>query len=440
VELKSTPAPGTAVPVTAYLADRTEPLKLLHGLVVTGPLPVIVSSRLSLPEGMAIKVRSDEFPAGYTLNALLDVKNIERQSVLRLACADGAGGQTDLHIGEQTTDRNLQQLSPDQLFLAITTGAIPSGCSLNAVIDNGRDGRSQPVTLAHIIRAPQIDSFTLMDTAPSNGNHEFQLTGQNLEMIGQVGWDKGTGLAISGLPAPLPGPGMTQSIHVNLPDPPAPESPLYIWLRGDTEGRQTIIKAPALEPAKPQPTMTTITSSANPSFVGQPVTFDAKVDDTAVTGKLAFMDGLTVLGETPLNGGSATYTAASLAAGSHTITAVYSGDANHAGSTSSAITQTVTKQSTQTTISATPNPAAAGQDVLLTAIVAVTPPGAGDLDGVVTFYSGDAILGTANLDAKGTATFDASTLPHGDYKIKAVYTGSAAFAESTSTSITQVIQ
>ena len=47
------------------------------------------------------------------------------------------------------------------------------------------------------------------------------------------------------------------------------------------------------------------------------------------------------LGARTLNGGTATLTTSTLAVGSHSITAVYVGDLNDAGSTSSAMTQTV---------------------------------------------------------------------------------------------------
>ncbi|HEX6896809.1 MAG TPA: hypothetical protein VF146_16135, partial [Bryobacteraceae bacterium] len=140
VELKSSLQPGTTLPVTAYLVDRSEPLALSGALEVTGPLPVIASSKLSLPTGMAITVHADEFPAGYTLNALLDVKNINAKSVLRLACADSVGQQRELHIGEQASGWSLQQLSPDQLFLAFDTSGLPAGCALRGVIDNPVQG------------------------------------------------------------------------------------------------------------------------------------------------------------------------------------------------------------------------------------------------------------------------------------------------------------
>ncbi|HEY7389908.1 MAG TPA: hypothetical protein VH640_15435, partial [Bryobacteraceae bacterium] len=260
VELKSAAKQDASLPVKAYLQDRSEPLTLKDALEVTGPLPVIASSKLSLPSGMAIAVRADELPAGVTLNALLDVKNIEPGGVLRLACSDGAGQTASLHIGEQTAHWNLEQISPDQLFLAFDTSGLPAGCQLQAAIDNGRGSSSQPFPLAHILRVPRIDSFTIsqdpvQNAPPQNGVRVYQLTGQNLEMIEKLGWDEANPAQVSGLPAPLPGPGLQQSITVDLPDPPTPDVPLYVWLRGDKQGRVASIKWPALPTPPPLPTV-----------------------------------------------------------------------------------------------------------------------------------------------------------------------------------------
>lgn len=241
VELKSAPKPGTDLPVQAALKDRTDVLTFDEGIGVTGPLPVIASFKLSMPASMNIPVREGEFPAGYAMNALLDVKNIEAAGVLRLGCADGNGDPVVLHIGQETNAWNLERLSQDQLFLAFDTSALPAGCALEAAIDNGRDGKSQPVTLAHIIRVPRVDSFTV-----SAGN-QYVLTGENLEMVDKLGWDADHPVALSGLPQALPGPGLRQSVAITLPDPPAPNAPLYVWLRGDDKGRASTIQAPAVE-------------------------------------------------------------------------------------------------------------------------------------------------------------------------------------------------
>ncbi|MBV9612062.1 MAG: hypothetical protein JO091_06295, partial [Acidobacteriaceae bacterium] len=207
LQLKSTPPPGTALSLTAYVENRAEPLTFPDALQITGPLPVIASSKLSPPAGMAIALHPKEFPAGYTFTAVLDVKNIQRKSKLLLACADEVAQPAALQIGEQTAGSSLQQLSQDQLFLSFDTSGLPAGCALQATIDNGRDGRSQPFALGRIIRMPQIESFTLTTDAPASGSHTYSLTGQNLEMIEKAGWDQDQGVAITGLPAPLLGPG-----------------------------------------------------------------------------------------------------------------------------------------------------------------------------------------------------------------------------------------
>jgi hypothetical protein len=59
------------------------------------------------------------------------------------------------------------------------------------------------------------------------------------------------------------------------------------------------------------------------------------------SGTVAFQEGSTVLGTSTLSDGAATHSATSLRAGDHTITAVYSGDANFQGSISPVLTQTV---------------------------------------------------------------------------------------------------
>lgn len=246
VQLKSDPSPGTALAIKAYLQDRTEPLTYTDALQITGPVPVIASSKLSLPTGIGITLGQDEFPASYTLNALLDVKNMERKSVLVLGCADDAAQSTTLHIGEQTAKSNLQQLSPDQLFLSFDTSALPAGCSLQAAIDNGRGGKSQPFTLAHLVRIPQVDAFALSDPTLQDGTRDYSLTGQNLEMIQKVGWDGDDGVEVASLPTPIPGQGQRQSLEVRLPDPPTAQCMLHVWLRGDQEGRATMVKAPPL--------------------------------------------------------------------------------------------------------------------------------------------------------------------------------------------------
>ena len=93
-------------------------------------------------------------------------------------------------------------------------------------------------------------------------------------------------------------------------------------------------------------TTTALSSSANPSVAGRPVTFTATVSPArgtgTPTGTVTFSDGGSRIGTATLDsGGTATITTTSpLAAGSHAITASYNGDQNFTASTGS-LTQIV---------------------------------------------------------------------------------------------------
>jgi hypothetical protein len=97
----------------------------------------------------------------------------------------------------------------------------------------------------------------------------------------------------------------------------------------------------ALMQAVKQDTGTTLTSSANPSTLGQSVTFTALMYFSNATGTITFFDGTATLGSGPVTKAVATFSTSSLSAGSHSITAVYSGDGNFGGSTSAVLTQVV---------------------------------------------------------------------------------------------------
>jgi hypothetical protein len=90
-------------------------------------------------------------------------------------------------------------------------------------------------------------------------------------------------------------------------------------------------------------TTVTLTSNTASAFVGQAITFTATVKPTGMgtpAGSVSFYDGATLIGSAALIAGSASF-APVLIAGTHTITAVYAGDANFTGSTSSVLSQLV---------------------------------------------------------------------------------------------------
>jgi hypothetical protein len=184
----------------------------------------------------------------------------------------------------------------------------------------------------------------------------------------------------------------------------------------------------------------------NPSQVGQPVTLTATVTASVAgaatpTGTVTFRDGATVLGTAALDpSGRAAFTTAGLAAGTHSLTAAYGGDARSAASTSPALSQTVnpapSAAATSTALSSSRNPAPAGQLVTFTA--QVTSGASGVPTGSVTFKDGSAVLGVAPLDASGTAQL-VKSLSAGTHAISAAYGGDDAFQPSVSPVLNQQV-
>jgi hypothetical protein len=182
-----------------------------------------------------------------------------------------------------------------------------------------------------------------------------------------------------------------------------------------------------------QGTTTALTSSTNPAGIGQPVTLTAAITPATASGGVTFLDGTASLGTATLSGGTATWSSSTLTAGTHSLTAVYGGDKNDAGSTSPVLTQTVTKAASTIALSSSANPSTAGQSITLTA--AVSPATA---TGTVTFKDASNTLGTGSLSG-GAATLSVSTLSIGAHSLTAVYAGDANDNGTTSSALTQTV-
>lgn len=197
--------------------------------------------------------------------------------------------------------------------------------------------------------------------------------------------------------------------------------------------------SPVLNQVVKDVSTTALTSSLNPSTYGQAVTFTATVSHTASpvpTGTVTFKMGGTTLGTGTLDSsGVATLTTSTLTAGTHTITAVYGGDANYLGSTSAALHQVVNKATTSSTVTSSLNPSHHGQKVTFTATVTST---GGTPTGSVKFMDSATLLGARSLSG-GTAAFSTTTLTTGTHNITVVYGGSSNFAGSTSPMLVQTV-
>lgn len=191
-------------------------------------------------------------------------------------------------------------------------------------------------------------------------------------------------------------------------------------------------------------TNTGLTSSVNPAFVGQTITFSATVTSNSGTPpngeSVTFYNGSSVLGTSSLAGGVAMFSTSSLLVGTYSITAVYSGDSTFTSSTSQALTQFVdstTKSPTNTTLASSLNPSIYGQKVTFS--VTVTNNGGSPPTGYVAFtYSGRSI-GNAAVRANGVATLTLSTLDANTFPLTAIYKGDKYNLSSTSPVLNQVV-
>ena len=194
-----------------------------------------------------------------------------------------------------------------------------------------------------------------------------------------------------------------------------------------------------------EPTTTTLVSNVNPSAVGQAVTFTATVASqaTSLTGSVQFLDGTTVIGGGAQLVNSTTRTASltttSLALGSHSITAVYSGDTASATSTSAILTQVV-KQTAVLQLVSSENPAKVYDAVTFTVTVSETPSGGAAPTGSIVFSADGSLLpnGTITI-SNGAAAYTTALLAAGSHVITASYAGDVNNLAANSNALTETV-
>jgi prepilin-type N-terminal cleavage/methylation domain-containing protein len=170
---------------------------------------------------------------------------------------------------------------------------------------------------------------------------------------------------------------------------------------------------------------TALTGYPNPSTYGGSVIFTAIVIPGA-TGTVTFKDGATVLSTVTLSDAVASYTNSTLLGGSHSITAVYSGDSNYNGSTSSTWNQTVNKAASTVAIGSSVDPSTYGGSVTFNALV--SGPGVKPTGSVQFTIDGGNFGTPVSLDVNGGATSNATTtLTVGSHVVMALYSGDSNY-------------
>ena len=160
---------------------------------------------------------------------------------------------------------------------------------------------------------------------------------------------------------------------------------------------------------------TALTTSAPQVSVGQSVTFKATITGskvrgvtTAPTGTVTFLDGTTKLG-TPvtISAGVASLPTTFATAGTHSITAAYSGDTNYIPTTSAAVQETVVPVAVQPdyTLASTPTSQTVNPGTAATYKITVTPTNG--YNGTISFPAS----ACSALPTGATCSFNPPTLP-----------------------------
>ncbi|HEV2577254.1 MAG TPA: Ig-like domain repeat protein [Acidobacteriaceae bacterium] len=174
--------------------------------------------------------------------------------------------------------------------------------------------------------------------------------------------------------------------------------------------------------------------------------------NTPTGGKISLTLAPQTKGEAPIvlnstvTNGTASFNATALNGGAYNVYASYHGDPIFGGSSSSKTYTFTVAQAASTATLSTPAGITATNGVYYvkqgssTVLTATVTSKLGSPTGTVTFMNGSTVLGTAALNASGTATFNTSNLAQGPstsqlgqvYNITAVYSGDLNFAKATS--------
>jgi len=235
---------GDRLDLRIDVEDSPAPLVLPGAVELLNPRPVLAGARTLLPADLPLQLRAGELPANAFTNVSLSTKGASGGFALHLECADPALTLKKLSLrpGEQAGSARLRPVRAGEFFLSLEPGTVgQADCEVDARLESA-DGVSDPVRLGRLVRMPRIEKFALTKDRASAASYAGWLEGEELEAIEKTGWQADQGEPVAGAPLPVSNNGHRQRLKIAMPwPPPAPQAPLYVWLRGETEGRRTAV-------------------------------------------------------------------------------------------------------------------------------------------------------------------------------------------------------
>jgi len=155
------------------------------------------------------------------------------------------------------------------------------------------------------------------------------------------------------------------------------------------------------------------------------------------SGTVYFYDGPTYLGQTgPDSDGVATLTT-TFQAGSHDLTAIYSGDDLYNGSTSNDVPLASVKLNTTVALSTSDGSPTSSESVTLTATLSWDSGSPKPPSGIFYFYDGTTYLGWSG-PSNGSGTFT-TAFAVGNHSITVIYSGDSTYNGSTSSAVSETV-
>jgi hypothetical protein len=247
IHLKQEAQVNQRFPLVMRVQGLEAPISIPDAILVVGPRPKILSARKSLPQDLGIEIHAHELPAGTSVGLVIATDHLtdaasQARPRLTLTCQSGELRKAltispDEHVGSAS----LSFAGPDSLYLSLDPGIVGyPDCELVASVAVEPRGSSDAFAVGRVVRVPLLEKFTLTNDALGSNAYAGVLQGRDLDVIEKTGWDAQSGLPVAGIPTPVPGETLRETLRIALPWPaPAPHAPLYIWLRGEQTGRRT---------------------------------------------------------------------------------------------------------------------------------------------------------------------------------------------------------
>jgi len=419
------PPPKGPVPIVSANLTANSPV---NGNTSVFSVTVLGAAGLAAPSG------SVTFSAGSltTVPTALTPTDITCVS----SCTSTASGSLLLAAGSYTVqvnyqgDANYTPFSPAATLPGFVVAAAPTSLTLSSSAPGGAQAGS-PVTFTATLSTPGLPlGLAGTVTFLSDGGAIASCSATNVAGVGVVA------CTTSALPVSVAAHNITATF--------TPANGNYSG--SSAQLQQVVTPFPS--------TASVISSSPNPSFYGQTVTYTVRVTGTGAitpTGTVTLLiNGTPLSFVTAISGAGNTATATipvqpsttqpgPLLAGSNSVSVTYSGDANYAASNGGGATQVVNALGTTTTVSPAPLNAVYGQFLTFTATTTVNAPATAPLpNGNITFADGGTVLSMVGLST--SANYSTSSLTVGRHSITAAYQApNAGFTSSTSTASTVTV-